>query len=125
MNWLTQNWIWIVLGIGVLFLLRRTGCFGGMSHGQHGHGGDRQDHGDHSSHSTEVTTATDPVTGKEVPTAQAITCVYRGRVYYFETQESRQRFEASPEQYAREAAGHSLPSAEAANRPHSRRHRGC
>ena len=60
MNWLTQNWVWIVLGIGALLLLRRTGCFGSMGRGQHGHGDDSRDHGEHAPPSNETTTATDP-----------------------------------------------------------------
>ena len=127
MNWLTQNWVWIVFGIGVLLLLRRTGCIGNMSHAHHGPSG-AQDHSDHASHSTETiktATATDPVTGKQIPTARAVTSVYDGRVYYFETQENRQRFEASPEQYARAGVGQSPARDENAEHSHSRRHGGC
>lgn len=35
MNWLSQNWIWVVLGVGFLFFLRRTGAGGcGMRHSE-------------------------------------------------------------------------------------------
>lgn len=128
MNWLTQNWFLIVFGVGLLLLLRRTGCFGGMSHAHHGHSGDGPDHADHVSQLTEAVKsemATDPVTGKEVQASRAITSVYDGRVYYFETQESRQRFDASPEQYASASVGRRLAREDASERPHSRRHGGC
>lgn len=38
MEWLGNNWIWLVLGIGALvfFASRGAGC--GMSHGSHDHG---------------------------------------------------------------------------------------
>ena len=43
MEWLSQNWLWVVLGIGALFVMHRGhqgghgGCCGDM-----GHGGDRK-----------------------------------------------------------------------------------
>jgi len=41
MQWLAQNWLWILLVVGFFFMMRRGGCGGGMkSHGQHG--GDTQ-----------------------------------------------------------------------------------
>ena len=130
MNWLAQNWVWIVLAIGALWLFGRMGLAGcGMGgHGGHsGHGegtaptpgrGPVPD-GDPVSATTEK--ALDPVSGREVSTARALTAVYRGRVYYFENSEDRQRFEAAPKQFA----GHSgsvLPSPPPQQR---RRHRGC
>ncbi len=39
MDWITQNWLWIALGVGAVFFMSRTGgC--GMSHaGGHDHDG--------------------------------------------------------------------------------------
>ena len=44
MEWLTQNWIWLALGIGALLMFRRGGqgghggCCGGGGHGGDGKG---------------------------------------------------------------------------------------
>ena len=41
MEWLAQNWLWLVYGIAVVLMLRRGGhggCCGGGGHG----GGDKQ-----------------------------------------------------------------------------------
>jgi YHS domain-containing protein len=59
--------------------------------------------------------AIDPVSGREVLTARALTAAYQGRIFYFDSPDNRQRFEAAPEQYARHAA----PA------PQQERHRGC
>ena len=98
MEWLAQNWIWILLVTGFFFMMRRGGCGmgGGMkSHGQHG--GDTQ-------HSAETdksaATVTDPVDKATLDIATALTSVYRGKVYYFGSAENRAIFEAKPEQYA-------------------------
>jgi YHS domain-containing protein len=64
---------------------------------------------------TQNTLAIDPVTRKDVATDRALTSIYQGRIYYFETAESRQRFEASPEQYAREGLGQPLSSPQGAS----------
>lgn len=40
MEWLSQNWIWLALGIGALFMISRRGLghYAG-GHAGHGHGG--------------------------------------------------------------------------------------
>jgi YHS domain-containing protein len=138
MNWLTQNWLWIVLAAGVLFVFSRGRHFGRGGYGPFGnHGGSSGSgdfghggHGDggssyHGVHPADVTVALDPVTRKDVPTAHAVTSIYQGRIYYFETAESRQRFEASPTQYAREGLGYPIAGPQdRSGQPHSRR-RGC
>lgn len=122
MDWLTQNGLWIVLGIGAVFLFRRSGMFGDRHHRRHSY--DDGDVVEDASRPTEATSAKDPVTGAQIPTAQAMTSVYRGRVYYFETPESRQRFEASPGQFAAES-GQPSPTDDRANGHRRRRHGGC
>jgi len=138
MNWLSQNWIWVLLAIGVaLYFFRggHGGLLGGMGHGGHGGGGghgasggfghggyDKQPDSRATSNAPEA--AVDPVSGEAVRTAQALTSVYQGKIYYFASKENRDRFEAAPQEYAQKAAGHAVRPAEAANeRP--RRRRGC
>ncbi len=41
----------------------------------------------------------DPVSGRKLPAATAITSVHRGRVYYFEDRANREAFETAPEKY--------------------------
>lgn len=110
MNWLAQNWVWIVLAVGAIWLFSRGGLAGcGMgghgSHGGHSGGGAGPAPGGDPMRNPDTTPekAVDPVSGHEVLTARAMTAFYQGRVIYFESPENRQRFEAAPEQYARGA----------------------
>ncbi|MDD3762904.1 MAG: YHS domain-containing protein [Pseudomonadota bacterium] len=64
----------------------------------------------------QATAALDPVSGNPVRTDRALTAVYGGRAYYFESEETRKRFEAEPQKYA----SHEPPPGE---RP--RRRGGC
>ncbi len=131
MDWLTQNWVWIALAIGGVWLFRRGGLAGcGMGgHGAHaGHGGGAgpaqggtpsgsdpmRNQGAFGTATPEKTV--DPISGQEVLTTRALTTVYQGRVFYFENASNRERFEAAPEKYTRDAA----PAA----RPH-RHYGGC
>ncbi|HKS56500.1 MAG TPA: YHS domain-containing protein [Steroidobacteraceae bacterium] len=129
MNFLSQNWWWILLLIGVLLLFSRRGHhgLGGFGHRDHRYPtspGEYRDHREHPEHSAGPTVATDPVTHNDVATTQAVTSVYRGRIYYFESADSRQRFETSPEQYARQGLSHPAASEDrVAERP--RRRGGC
>jgi len=125
MNWLTQNWVWIVLAIGAVWLFSRGGLAGcGMGgHGGHaGHGGGTgpvpggdpmRNPGSFAGAIPDK--AVDPVSGREVLTTHAVTAVYQGRVLYFESPENRQRFEAAPQQYT---SGGPPP-------PQPHRHHGC
>ena len=131
MDWLTQNWVWILLALGAVWLFSRGGLAGcGMGgHGRHaGHGGGSgpapggtspggagpmRNQG--AAAGATPGKAVDPVSGREVLTAHALTAAYQGRIFYFESAENRQRFEAAPQQYA--------PNAPAAPQQH-RRH-GC
>lgn len=96
MQWLAQNWIWILLVVGFFFMMRRGGCGGGTNR-QDRQGGDTQ-------HSTaedkSAAAATDPVNLATLDTTVALTSVYRGKTYYFASAENRAIFEAKPEQYA-------------------------
>ena len=118
MGWLTQNWVWIVVAIGLIWMMRRGGMPGcGMGHAGHGGGSSPSESG--TPPAEKPAKPTDPVTGKEVDAQHAITSYYQGQVYYFEDAATRQRFEASPEKYARKAA----PAGDGGQRAH--RHHGC
>ena len=130
MNWLAQNWVWIAIGVGFLFLMTRMGGMGGCGMG----------HSSSSRHSHEGGNDTappaagnrpgnlfDPVSGHTfVPAATPLSAVYRGRAYYFETRENRDAFEANSEQYAAAApgAGQAI-GAEDAYHERPRRRGGC
>jgi YHS domain-containing protein len=136
MNWLLQNWVWVALAIGAVWMFRRGGLAGcGMGgHGSHGgqselmgssSGGMRSgggQTGDVNSPGGEPPVADtagkaiDPVSGHEVLIAQAVTALYQGRALYFENPVNRQRFEATPAQYTHNMAPASQPQ---------HRHRGC
>lgn len=106
MQWLAQNWIWIVFAIGILLLMRRGGMGCGMGGHGHGHGHDHA-HGD-SRHDEQYRIEgrpKDPVSGEEVNPETAVNALYQGRVYYFASRENRDTFEASPARYAQAASG--------------------
>ncbi len=74
--------------------------------------------------------AIDPVSRKDVSIAGAVTSLYGERIYYFETPENRQLFEASPQQYARAEFGRPLAAAPRESEPREsetrrRRRGGC
>ncbi len=115
MQWLEQNWLLVLLGAGVIFFMMRGGGMGcGMGGGGHrgGHGGaSPHDHGP----APMQAQAVDPVSGRPVDPSTAVSTVYRGVPVYFESRENRDRFEATPGQFA-------LPQAQ---QPQSHRHGGC
>lgn len=157
MDWLSQNWILVLLAVGVAIFLFRSGGLGGLGgghggglgdllgglgggHGGHGggghggfgghgggHGGSGGHGGGHDDNprpSNPPEAAIDPVSGAPVRTADALTSLYQGKIYYFASKENRDRFEAAPQEYALKAAGHPVRAAEAAHeRP--RRRGGC
>lgn len=149
MDWLSQNWLWVLLAIGAAFYFLRGGfgrhsgghggglgghgghgggvggLLGGMGHGGHAGGGGHGGYGeqpDSVAAANAPEAAVDPVGGEAVRTAQALTSLYQGKIYYFASKENRDRFEAAPQEYAQKAAGHAVRSTEA---PHDRPRRGC
>ncbi|MCA9863414.1 MAG: hypothetical protein KC432_10355, partial [Thermomicrobiales bacterium] len=64
MNWLSQNWPWLLLTAGILLLLRRGGAGScGHAHGRHGQRHDR--HGNaQTGPESRSSVVTDPVTGE-------------------------------------------------------------
>lgn len=102
MQWLTQNWIWVLLVVGFFFIMRRgggDGMGGGMKVDDHhgGHGGVMPHHTDENQSGD---SAIDPVNKAPLDIATALTSVYHGKTYYFGSVENRATFEAKPEQYA-------------------------
>ncbi|TAH44652.1 MAG: YHS domain-containing protein [Betaproteobacteria bacterium] len=123
MEWLTQNWIWIVFALGMFVLMRRggMGC-GAGGHRSHRHGHDHDEGSRSSSRADEVSppaSVIDAVSGQPVEPTRAVTCVYKDRTYYFATRENRDRFEAEPERFAAASGVENAPSA------HRHHRRGC
>lgn len=105
MQWLSQNWLWIVLIIGIFVLMRRGGMGRGMGHGR-SLGNDGHAHQDRESNGPRTDPdrrPKDPISGKIVDLETALNSMYQGRVYYFASRENRDAFEASPAQYASRA----------------------
>ncbi|MBX3646337.1 MAG: YHS domain-containing protein [Rhodocyclaceae bacterium] len=107
MEWLNQNWMLLVFGIGIFFLMRRggMGCGHGGSHHSNnaGHANHNTDHGS-SDRTRSHEQAIDPVNGRMVDPGHAIASVHDGMPIYFESRENRDRFEAAPEQFTTEPA---------------------
>lgn len=136
METITQNWFWIVLVVGVIAYFMFGSGRGGFGHGG-GHGGTGLGgfggHGGHGGGGRDErsnTTAQPPeavidaVSGAAVRATDALTSVYRGQVYYFASKESRDRFEASPEEFAAKVAGSVASPGAPSQRSHGRGH-GC
>lgn len=116
MNWIVQNWPWIIVGVVVLVLVNRGTRYRRSALGYPADGA--------SEPSEQAETARDPVTNNPVATAGAVTSVYQGRIYYFESADTRRRFEESPRQYgAAASAQHAAPS-QRQERPRGHRHGG-
>ncbi|ODV10053.1 MAG: hypothetical protein ABT20_09205 [Rubrivivax sp. SCN 70-15] len=114
MTWLSENWLPLLIGGGILlFMLRGRGMMGcGMGgHGSHG----STQHGSHGRDDGAKREAIDPVSREAVAGDGAISSVYRGRIYRFASRENRDQFEAAPERFATaQQVGDD-----------QRRHRGC
>ncbi|MFZ5658155.1 MAG: YHS domain-containing protein [Pseudomonadota bacterium] len=129
MNWLTQNWVVVVVVVAIAWLLLRRGGLHGHGHGHGLPGAGARGHGHHGR--TDDTAAAgavpeaavDPVSGEAVRTANALSSIYQGHVYYFSSTDNRARFEAAPQEYAQKVAGYPV-GADAGGR-RSRHHGGC
>ena len=95
MEWLTQNWAYLLLLVGVILFMRLRGMGRGLGGGQtrDSDGSDRQA-------SVGVEPPIDPVSKRPVDPKSAVTTLYQGSAYYFESRENRDRFESSPGTYA-------------------------
>lgn len=84
-----QTLIYFLFWGAVFFLLMRLGC--GAHIMGHGHS--------HSASANPPEKETDPVCGMTVETAKAKSSAYHGHVYYFCSQDCREKFEALPGDY--------------------------
>lgn len=117
MEWLTQNWTYLLLLVGVILFMRfgGMGCAFARRRARPAHGPDHPEGPD-----TPVGSgpATDPVSRRTVDPKTAVATIYQGRGYYFESRENRDRFEAAPDQFAGAARDDQMGSAH-------RHHGGC
>jgi YHS domain-containing protein len=129
MDWLLQNWLWIVVLVGAYFMMSRMGMGCGMGH-SHGHGHSRGHGSGTNSGSNEKGMGTielfDPVSQHMLAAATPIASVHQGHIYYFEDRANRDAFESEPEKYlaGAPAIGQEIgASAAPANQTH--RSHGC
>lgn len=115
MEWLTQNWIWLVALIAIVgwMQLRRFGHHSMAATGGHDHGVA------HAGSAAPPGAALDPVSGNPVRTDRALSAVHGRHVFYFESTDTRRRFEAEPDKYAAQA------TAQAQTEPRHRHRGGC
>ena len=98
-----QTLLYFLLFGALFFVMMRFGCGAhvmGHGHGGHRHGGSSSHGDDASGASLPPDEAKDPVCGMTVKTAGAKSSVYQGRSYFFCSSACRDKFEASPAQYA-------------------------
>ncbi len=91
--------LWFAIWAGLIFLMMRFGC--GAHVMGHGHGGHEKGTSSERGRLRWMApeSDTDPVCGKIVQTNQAKSAVHEGTVYYFCSNDCRDRFEASPQLY--------------------------
>lgn len=109
MDWLSENWLSLLLLVGVLLFMMRRGRMGC------GHGG----HASHGLPPRDEMPPVDPVSGERVAQDSAFVAMHRGRLYRFASRENRDRFENGPERFVDEASGSH------AGRHRHGRHGGC
>jgi YHS domain-containing protein len=94
-----QTVLYFAFWAGLIFVMMRFGCGAHvMGHGQHsGRGTDSPDR--QQPRWVPPESDTDPVCGKTVKPDEAKSAVHDGTVYYFCSNECRDRFEAAPQLY--------------------------
>lgn len=111
--------LYFVFAAALFFLMMRFGCGAHvMGHGhRHGEeGGTRRSPGVDAGSWTAPATSVDPVCGMTVEPAKSKSSVHNGRVYYFCSQDCREKFENAP-------ASYEAPASEAA--PMKEHHHAC
>ena len=100
-----ENVLYFLLWAGLFVVMMRFGCGAHiMGHGHHR--GGVSAHGDGAENPRWIAPdrAIDPVCGRSVQTATARSAVHDGHVYYFCSQDCRQKFEAAPASYVKPVA---------------------
>ncbi|RQP27757.1 YHS domain-containing protein [Burkholderia ubonensis] len=94
MDWITQNLIWIVVGVLIFAVFwRRRVRPTPSDRGRR----DAQD---------ESNSRNDPVRGNRVDPTHAITAEYEGRTFFFESENSRAVFQQNPSRFAHQQHHH-------------------
>ncbi|HQT79651.1 MAG TPA: YHS domain-containing protein [Rhodopila sp.] len=97
-----QDILYYLFWAGLFFAMMRFGCGAHvMGHGHHKNASEPDQASRTSVPSVPLDRVTDPVCGKTVKAAAAKTAVYQGQVYYFCSQNCREKFEAAPASYAK------------------------
>jgi YHS domain-containing protein len=98
-----QTLIYFLIWGALIFLMMRFGCGAHvMGHG-HGHGGSGSS-SDGKVRWIPPEKDVDPVCGMSVETAKAKSAVHEGHIYYFCSEDCRQKFEANPASYLKPAS---------------------
>ncbi len=122
---LESVWYFLVFA-GLFFVMMRFGCGAHVMGHAHEHGGTRpDDHGDDANlRWVPPDQAVDPVCGMTVQTADAKSAVHDGDVYYFCSQDCREKFEAAPASYLKpKPASYAKPTP--ASSQQMEKHHGC
>lgn len=90
MNWLSQNITWLFLSGAAVVALIAWQRFMSRRNTQNGEIHTTQEYSP---------TGQDPVTGKKVDVAHAITANFEGRTYFFESEASRTVFQQDPARF--------------------------
>jgi len=99
------NILYFLVLAGLFVFMMRFGCGAHiMGHGHHHGGAPANDRGDGNSRWMAPDRAVDPVCGMTVQPATAKSAVHDGHVYYFCSQDCRQKFEAAPASYVKPVA---------------------
>lgn len=102
-----QNVLYFLLWAGLFFLMMRIGC-GAHVMGPGHHHRSRPDDGPNPASGgpwEAPSQNTDPVCGKTVDAATAKSSFYQGHIYYFCSQDCREKFESAPASYTRTPNG--------------------
>ena len=101
-----QNVLYLLMWAGLFFIMMRFGCGAHITGHGHRHSGPAPDGHDGSGtlRWVQPDQAVDPVCGMTVQPAGAKSAVHDGQVYYFCSQECREKFEAGPVAYIKPTA---------------------
>jgi YHS domain-containing protein len=114
-----QDVLYFLLWAGFFFLMMRFGCGSHIMGHSHHHRSDSDDGHNATSHNTwqQPGQNIDPVCRRSVDTATAKSAAYQGHIYYFCSQDCREKFEAAPASYA--------PTTTSVPQTEEHRHHGC